>query len=191
MMDMTIARKPVPSLTSPLPQVINLLLFQVVWIVTVLSVDLDIAWAGPVILSAFVLVNSIISATVQLDLILASIAVAIGLAIDTIFIQSGILSFNMNLPWPGIAPFWTLVLWANFALILNNGLRWLHGRYASAALFGFLGGPLSYLAGIRLGAGELHASPLWAFLIIGLCWSIVTPLLLATADKLADKAPSR
>jgi len=46
---------------------------------------------------------------------------------------------------------------------------------------------LSYLGGMRLGAGELHVAPLTAFLIIGLCWAIVTPFLLMAARELTRR----
>ena len=167
---------------------INLVFFQLVWIVTVLGVNLNRALPGLAILCIFLIMHAIISATPRVDMILASIAVTIGLVIDTVFIQAGLLSFEMNLPWPGIAPFWILILWANFALILNSGLRWLQGRYKIAAILGFIGGPLSYLGGVKLGAGELHVAPLTAFLVIGLCWAIVTPLLLMAARELTRRS---
>lgn len=177
-----------PLLIQPIHQFINLVFFQLVWIVTVLGVNLNRALPGLAILCFFFIVHAVISATVRVDMILAAIAVMMGLVIDTFFIRVGLLSFDMNLPWPGIAPFWILILWVNFALILNNGLRWLQGRYKIAAILGFIGGPLSYLGGVKLGAGELHVAPLTAFLIIGSCWAIVTPLLLMAARQLTQRA---
>jgi len=172
---------------DPVPLIINLVLFQLVWIITVLSVSLDRVWPGPTILSFFFAVHIIVSTSVRADFILAAIAVAMGLVIDTVLIQAGVLSFGINLPWAGVAPFWIWILWANFALTLNGCLGWLQGRYKTAAMLGFVGGPLSYHFGIRLGAGELLVTPLIAFLIIGLCWSVVTPLLLFTARELTRR----
>ena len=174
-----------PSVLDLVPQLIKRVFFQLVWFITVLSVSLDRIWPGPAILCFFFVVHSMISATVRADFILAAIAVMMGLVIDTVFVQTGLLRFEMNQPWPGVAPVWILILWANFALTLNNGLGWLQGRYKTAAILGFFGGSLSYLFGIGLGAGELLVTPLMAFLIIGVCWSIATPLLLFTARELA------
>ena len=169
------------------PLIINLVIFQLVWIITVISVGLDRIWPGPAILCFYFAVHTMVSTTVRADFFLAAIAVAMGLVIDTVLIQAGVLSFGMNLPWAGVAPFWIWILWANFALTLNSCLGWLHGRYKIAAIFGFVGGPLSYHFGIRLGAGELLVTPLIAFLIIGLCWSVVTPLLLFSARELTRR----
>jgi len=180
-------RKIKPLAPHPIPQVINLVIFQLVWITTVLGVASNRVWPGVAILCFFFIINAAISATSRVDLMLASIAVPLGAVIDTVFIRAGLLSFEMNLPWPGFAPIWTLILWANFALILNNGLQWLQGRYKIAAILGFIGGPLSYLGGIGLGAGELRGAPLTAFLIIGSCWAIVTPLLLMAARELTGR----
>jgi hypothetical protein len=182
--NMNIARDNETFLSDPIPQVINILLFQLVWVVTVLSADLNRPWPGPLMLGLFFFLHSMISSTATADFLLAAIAVSIGFVVDTLLIQAGLLSFEMNVPWTGIAPFWILILWANFALTLNNGFRWLKGRYKSAAIIGFFGGPLSYLVGIKLGAGSLHVAPFFAFLIIGACWAIVTPALLITANQL-------
>jgi hypothetical protein len=176
-----------PLLLFPVPKVINLAMFQLVWVTTVFGVAHDRLWPGMAILSFFLIINTTISATARVDLTLATIAVTLGAAIDTVFIRAGLLSFEMNLPWLGFAPIWILILWANFALILNNGLQWMQGHYKIAAILGFIGGPLSYLGGIGLGAGELHVAPLTAFLIIGSCWAIVTPLLLMAARELTRR----
>jgi len=176
-----------PFSIPPIQPFINLVIFQLVWIVTVIGVNLNRVLPGLAVLCFLFIVHAVNSATVKADMILVAIAVTMGLVIDTFFIQAGLLSFEMNLPWPGIAPFWILILWVNFALILNNGLRWLQGRYKIAAILGFIGGPLSYLGGVKLGAGELHVAPLTAFVIIGLCWAIVTPLLLMVARELTQR----
>jgi hypothetical protein len=171
------------------PVIINLVMFQSVWIVTVMSVTLDLVWPGPAAICVFFIVHGLISTTARADFMLAGIAVFSGLVIDSLLIQTGLIEFHMNLPWPGVAPFWILILWANFALILNHGLGWLQGRYKTAAILGFFGGPLSYLAGVGLGSGDLLVSPAVAFPVIGSCWAIVTPLLLFAARKLPH--PSR
>ena len=181
-MDKTADHRPI--LTGTVQLVISLIFFQLVWIVTVLSVNPNRLWPGLIALCLFFVVLAVISRAPMVDFMLVTIAVSIGLVIDTLFIQAGLLSFDMNLPWPGVAPFWILILWANFALILNNGLGWLQGRLKTAALLGFFGGPLSYLAGIKLGAGELRVTQVKALLILGLCWAIVTPLLLFIAREL-------
>lgn len=172
-------------ISRPIPQIINLVIFQLVWFITVFSVISDKIWLGPAAFCFFFLLHLMIATNRRADFLLAVIAVMIGLLIDTVLVQAGLLRFEMSLPWPGVAPFWILILWANFALTLNNGLSWLRGHYKTSAILGFVGGSLSYFFGIRLGAGELLITPGIALLIIGLCWSIVTPLLLFTAKKLA------
>lgn len=181
-----------PSTIYPVSRIINLAFFQLVWIVTIIGVDLNLVWPGLMMLCVFFIVNAIFlteanGPLVKTDLILVVLAAMMGLVIDTLFIQSGVLSFKINRPWAGIAPLWILILWANFALILNHGLRWMQGRHLAAAILGFFGGPASYLVGIRLGAGELNVAPLTAFMIIGLCWAAVTPLLLTTARELTKR----
>ena len=54
----------------------------------------------------------------------------------------------------GWAPYWMVALWGAFATTLNHSLRWLTRRPVFAALFGAVGGPIAYSAGVQLGALE-------------------------------------
>jgi hypothetical protein len=172
-----------PFVSHRAPQFINLAFFQLVWIMTVLGVTMNHLWLGPTSFAFFLAVHISISRAVKTDLILIAVAVAAGMIIDTIYIRSGLFRYVANVPWQGIAPFWILILWANFALTLNHCLSWLHGRYKTAAMLGFIGGPLSYFGGVKLGAAQLTAAPVSAFLIVGVCWAAITPLLLYVAEK--------
>jgi hypothetical protein len=73
-------------------------------------------------------------------------------------------------------------MWMSFATTLNVAVRWLRGRVFIAALFGAVGGPLSYLAGDGLGALELvnHAA---ALVSLSIGWAVATPLLVAVATR--------
>ena len=111
-----------------------------------------------------------------LALVLAAAAV-VGLVSDGSLTLGGILVFppHASLGWP--VPLWMLALWVNFALAID-ALGWFARRPLMAALAGAVGGPLSYLAGARLGAVTLLPSEPVGLAVIAVVWLLAMPLLL-------------
>lgn len=113
-------------------------------------------------------------------------AVLLGLVADSVLLATGWIAYP-NGDWlPGLAPYWIVCLWALFATTLNVSMRWLSGRYLLAAVFGAIGGPLSYLAGARLGAMSfVDAVPALIALAIG--WACAMPFLVWLAARLEQR----
>jgi hypothetical protein len=87
--------------------------------------------------------------------------------------------------WP---PLWLVSLWVLFATTLNHSLRWFQRHLWLAVLAGGIAGPLSYLAGDRLGALQVSI-PLLP--VLSLTWALALPLmLLATRHVLQPKVTS-
>jgi len=72
-----------------------------------------------------------------------------------------------------------------FATTLNASLGWLAGRYRLAAALGAICGPVSYVAGARLGAIELPAHAGLSLTAIAIVWAGVMPSLLWLRDFLS------
>jgi Protein of unknown function (DUF2878) len=157
---------------------INFLLFQGVYTLSLVGVINNVAWIGSLGLAAFAIWHARTAQAAKTDFLLAGIAVVVGLALDTLYMRSGLIAYSGELFWTGIAPLWILVLWANFALTLGGCLSWLRGRLALAALLAATGGPLSYYAGIRLGTATISGDPLVLFSVISVTWGIAVPGLL-------------
>ena len=75
-------------------------------------------------------------------------------------------------------PPWLITLWPNFAATLNVSLRWLQGRYGSAAVLGSLGGSAAYWSGAALGAITILEPLARNLLMFSVSWTAVVPLLL-------------
>jgi hypothetical protein len=82
-----------------------------------------------------------------------------------------------------IVPPWITALWIGFATLPRFSLAWLRGKPWLAALLGGVAGPLSYLAGVRLGAVAVGAHPLLTFGVLAAEYALVTPLLLLLAPR--------
>ena len=104
------------------------------------------------------------------------LAALLGLAMDLGWQRLGLLAFHGTLG-AGIPP-GLVVLWLLFATTFAHSLAWLHERLALAALLGAVLGPLSYVAGVELGAATTRF-PLWQVaLAMAPAWALLLPLLL-------------
>ncbi len=165
--------------------VINLALYQVGWFACVLGAATGLAWQGAAVGLALAAVHLLLVPDRRRELSLMLAAAAIGLAVDSLQLRLGVFRYPSGAWLLGLAPAWILVLWLQFATLFHFALSWLGGRYRLAAVLGFLGGPLSFASGARLGAIEF-TSP-WSYLALGCVWAIVLPLLVALADRLAPR----
>ncbi len=116
------------------------------------------------------------------ELRLILVAVAMGLVLDSLLVASGWLDYPNGQIVAGLAPYWILAMWALFATTLNVTMRWMRNRYWLAAAFGLVGGPLSYLAGQRLGAVQMVDGPA-AVGALALGWMVAMPLLVMAAER--------
>ena len=159
------------------------MLFQLVWLSTIMGVANDVPWLGAPVLALFVVAHYFLSPTAKADYLAAAIAMPIGFFIETAYIRSGLLDYKFASLGSELAPIWIVWLWANLALTMNNCLGWLHGRVALAAGAGIVAGPLTYLAGARLGAAELGTEIAPAFAAFAVSWAVLVPVLLVIASR--------
>ena len=163
--------------------IINLLVFDAAWFLTVKGAAMGFPWVGPVVTLAVLAYHLKTSTQRGAELRLAAFALFLGFLVDSLLLATGWIAYSNGSWLPGLAPYWIVTLWALFATTLNVSMRWLSGRHVLAAVFGAVGGPLSYLAGARLGAMSfLDASPALIALSVG--WGLAMPLLMWTASRL-------
>jgi len=106
----------------------------------------------------------------------------IGLVWDSALIAIGLFTYPSGVLVPGLAPYWMIALWAVFATSLNLSMGFLKGRLWLAALVGGIGGPVSYLAGGRLGGLEM-SDPTLALGAQALGWAVLLPVLTHLAAR--------
>ncbi len=164
---------------STLANAANFVLFQLVWFACVMGAAAGRPWLGPLAVAAWLALHAFWPGRPrELKLVLA--VTLIGTAVDSALRAVGLLGYSA-VPggWPTfVAPPWIIALWAAFAALLRHSLAWLTPRPWLGAAFGAIGGPLSFLAGRRLGAVELHAErPALSLVALALEWAILTPAL--------------
>ena len=162
---------------------LNVAAFQAAWFACVALAARGEAALAVGAVAIAVLLHLALSRKMQVDALLAVIAIGVGLVWDTAAIRAGWITYAAPGPFPGIAPAWILALWALFATALREPLRWMHSRPVVAALFGAVGGPVSYAAAARMGACAFpdRADSMVA---LGIGWAVMTPLLVQLARRL-------
>jgi len=89
------------------------------------------------------------------------------------------LGFNDVWPSQYLSPAWMWALWVLVASTINGSLSWLKGKPILGAILGAIAGPLSYEAGMKLGAGNWGSSHKWiGFALVSLVWALAIPLFL-------------
>ncbi|HSB22075.1 MAG TPA: DUF2878 domain-containing protein [Burkholderiaceae bacterium] len=172
---------------------IGFVLFQGAWFACVLGASSGHAGQVALGIAAVVAVVAVLVAWSddrRAELRLIALALAAGVIWDSLLARAGVVQYASPGPLPGWAPAWILALWVLFAPMLREPLRWLHGRPVLAALFGGVGGALSYAAAERLGACRFP-DPTLALAVLGAGWALIVPLLLAAAQWLERAAPSQ
>lgn len=121
------------------------------------------------------------------EALLALVAGALGLAVDSVQLALGIFTFPSGALFGIFAPLWIVGMWMQFATTFHHCMGWLRGRILVSAAAGLLGGPLAFLAGERLGAIRFSEPRLLSFLLLGLFWAAALPALSAAADRLRPR----
>jgi hypothetical protein len=169
---------------------INVLLLKSAWIASVLGAAYGAPWFGPLVVGVAVAYHIGRAPAPRRELALLALAASLGMIFDSALVAVGWVNYPAGQWHPMLAPYWIVALWIGFATTLNVSLKWLRGRNVLAFIFGAVGGPLSYLAGVNLGAATFldKAS---ALLALSLGWAIIMPLLMAAAARLDGWRPAR
>jgi hypothetical protein len=169
---------------------INAIAYQTTWLAAIGGAAAGWWWLGPLALLLFAAWQLPRSTQRRADLWLLACAALLGFAVDSLFAQTGLLSYASAVPWAHWAPAWIVALWASFALTLNHSLAWLKQHLQIAALLGALGAPLAYTAAARSGALAFPPSATATLLLLAATWAALAPALSVLATRLATPALS-
>lgn len=156
--------------------IINFILFDVAWIVTILSAANGMPYIGVLFTLLWMIFHiSFVVKQRTNELILLSLAALIGYLIESTLVIFGMISYPQQTVLGAPATLWMVTLWINLAATINYSLSLLHGRYAISALAAAVAGPVAYYAGQKFGAITLDGIP--ALISISLVWFFAMPFL--------------
>ncbi len=168
--------------------IVNFIAFQAGWFACVLGAAHAHPWLGCLAVVAVFALHLALAPAPGAELRLAAITVGVGLVLEIVLVSTGVARYAEPGSVPFLPPVWILAMWLLLATLLDVSLAWLQTRPWLAVLFAAVGAPLSYAAGARLGGMEI-AAPLWrSYVVMGVLWAAVFPLLLRVARRGAKRA---
>jgi len=163
-------------------QLLNFALFQAAWFAGVLGAAHGMPLLGTMAVVAVIAWHISVSARPAAEAKLVAAALAIGALFETFCAQLGQVTFASGQPEPHLAPYWMVAMWGLLAIALNVTMRWMKRRWLLAAALGAIAGPMSYAAGVRLGAATfIHATA--ALTTLAIAWAVLMPTMMWLSDR--------
>lgn len=161
---------------------INFAAFQLGWFSSVIGGAQQMPWLGPVAVMLAVGLHLVYARKPKAEFNLILLCGVLGATFDSLLVAAGWVTYPSGLVADFMAPYWIVAMWMLFATTLNVSLKWLKNRPALAALMGFVAGPMSYIAGHKLGGMEF-TNEVAAILALAIGWAIMMPALTRLADR--------
>ena len=168
---------------------LNLVIFDIAWFSSVVGGAREMPWLGPLAVLAALMIHFRAARNLTEEVLLILSCAITGAVFDSFLVASGWVTYKAGLFSDHLAPYWIITMWMLFATTLNVSMRWLRGKPWLAALFGAVGGPISYLTGEGLVGIVLSNQPA-AVAALAIGWAIMMPMLMWLSEKL-DGMPGR
>jgi hypothetical protein len=160
---------------------LNALGFQMGWWACVAGVGLGLEIPALLFCSVLIGIHLFFSSLRSTEIKVALIACLAGVVIDSALQYASVINFYGWALSP-LSPFWLWMLWVLFALTLNASLAFLkQAPLILSAMAGLVFGPLTYIAGAKLGAAFFD-NTLTHVAILGLTWMLAMPALVKMAQ---------
>ncbi len=153
------------------------MLFQIAWFACVLGAAHDLAWLGMLVIASVCVWHCSVSVCYKPELCLILAAMLIGAVWESALVGAGLLRYTHGTLVAGLAPPWIVAMWALLAVTLNVSMRWLKNRWLLAAVMGAVAGPLSFLAGQRLGAATFTGGT-HTIVALSVGWAVLMPVMM-------------
>ena len=142
---------------------VNAGLFQMAWFACVVGGASGTSlWGG--FMLAVLLAFAWCQPSLKSDLVLALACGLVGMALDTLWIVTGVLAYGTA----EVAPPWIVMLWVGVGLTLNHSLSLFAGRPLLGGVLAAAAAPLSYVGGERLGGVQI-TDP-WMLGVVSVAW---------------------
>ncbi|WP_296044446.1 DUF2878 domain-containing protein [uncultured Alteromonas sp.] len=158
-------------------KLINFIGFQACWWLLILFED-QYWWAVAGLLVAHVFF--VRSSAVELAVV--AVVALTGVVIDSLLALSGVYIFSGAGQFLPI-PMWLIVLWLAFASTIRHSLAYLSEHYVLAAFLGAVGGTLSYIGGMKLGAVAFGHGFYATVILLGGIWACLMPVIFLLSQR--------
>ncbi|MEM9626750.1 MAG: DUF2878 domain-containing protein [Pseudomonadota bacterium] len=152
------------------PKWLNFILFQSIWFAAILGQDM-LEW----LIVLLLVVHLTLCPDLKNELKVILPCAAIGIIADTMLTFAGFFIFD---PAPSILPIplWLIGIWLGFVGTFRHSMSYLLAKPAIAIPASMVAAPLSYLAGVKLGAVSFGFDTAFTIVIVGLLWAFMMAL---------------
>lgn len=155
--------------------ILNSAIFYGAWIFTLIRAEAGDPYTGALIILAVILFYLVMSKNRKKEALFFALVTLLGTGVDSIWTSSQLIYYKTGYSCPNIAPLWISALWLLFAYACATSLYWLEKYPWLAALFGAVGGPLTYYGSFKLDVGD-PVKPLPVVLgILAVAWFFLMP----------------
>ena len=151
----------------------NLVFLNLLWPVHIVSAAAGMAWPGPLMVVVYGAWQLHARHRTPGDRRIVLVAFLVGLLLDSLWVQTGLLEFSADWPGYGFAPVWILSLWVGMALCFNQSLKVARRYLLPAGIFAMVFSPLSYYLASRVGAVTWVGDTVNIVVATGLAWALV------------------
>lgn len=161
---------------------VNVAAFKIGWVSSVIGGAQQMPWLGPLVVSIAIALHLSRAERPRAELLLILSCGFIGAVFDSVLVAASWVTFPSGMFSDLMAPYWIVTMWMLFGTTINLSMRWMRGRPLLAAAFGFVGGPLAYLAGHKIG-GIQFVDQTAALAMLAIGWAVMMPLLVRLGER--------
>lgn len=162
---------------------INQAFFQLAWPACVLGAANEVLWPAAALVAGFLAWQLHPANRHHNDFAVLAVFVAMGVVLDTAWVQAGLVDYATDVPADGMQPAWLAGLWIAMALTVNHSLATFRDRWWLWVLLATFASPLSYTMASRFGAVDWLAAPWLVVLMLGPVWALLTGLVFRWAGR--------
>ncbi len=164
--------------------IFNFLGLQFTWAACAYGATHELPLLGVYVGLVYILLHFIIVEERLRDLNIILIIGVLGIFLDYLNTRFNIVSFSTYDVTILLIPYWLMVLWLVFSLMIPHSLYWLVNNMTVASIAGAIGGSVSYFIGHKLGALTFSQPTSISFIIYFIEWAIFFPLALQVVKYL-------
>ena len=177
------------STTLNANNIVNFVLFQLVWIGFVFGAQENFIWLGCLLLGLMLLWQLWPTRRNESDVIVILTSGMCGFVLATAWSASGLIIYDNHWPINQLAPWWIVALWLAFGAAFNHSLAWVQKSPYLAGALAAVGGPVSYLAAERVGAVIIH-NPWLTLSAMAVGWFVIAFLLTLLVQRYGQSGQS-
>ena len=164
-------------------KIYDLLGYKICWLLCAFCTTWGMPYLGPFATFFFILIHLYIVNFSKRDIQIIFLAILCGLIMDSTFSFLSLVNYEGGILTDFyLAPLWILSMWAGFSVTMLYALDSIRYNYVYSFILGFIGGPISYSAGVKIGSLTITSTSSYLLLAIG--WGLVIPFLFMIINKL-------